>query len=240
MTADELDVTAPSRLPGRTLGHVITHVTHSGEGHLRMLDAAARGEVGVQYAGGVESRNAGIEVGAPRPAVEHVDDLRRSCAALHERWATMPMWEGAGGTTRFQVLVVDPPFLRIRETAIHHVDLGIGFEFDDLPSRYVTEELRRMEMLWAARQPTGTATLQPAALAAEPSTRLGLADGPHRDRRPRPRQQLLSIASCRVRQTGQRTDRVGHSSSAASIARWPTATKRHTRPERIVACSTRR
>ncbi len=172
LAADALDVAAPSRLPGWTLGHVITHVTHSGDGHVRMLDAAAHGEVGVQYPGGVDGRNAGIDAGADRSAADQVDALRTSCAVLEERWATMPTRAGHGGTTRFQVLVVDLPFLRIRETAIHHIDLGVGFEFDDLPSAYVREELARMEMLWAARQPMGMTKLPSATLVAPPGRRL--------------------------------------------------------------------
>jgi maleylpyruvate isomerase len=167
-----LDQTAPSRLPGWTLGHVITHVTHSADGHVRMLDAAARGEVGVQYPGGVESRIAGIEAGAPRPAAEQLDDLRSSCAALEQRWSTMPSWSGQGGTVRFQVQIVDLPFLRIREAAIHHIDLGVGFQFDDLPPAYVAEELRRMELLWAERQAPDNASLPTAVLDLDPTTRI--------------------------------------------------------------------
>jgi maleylpyruvate isomerase len=172
VAAGTLEQSAPSCLPGWTLGHVITHVTHSADGHVRMLDAAARGNVGVQYPGGVDGRIAGIEAGAPRPAAEQVDDLRRSCAALEDRWSTMPNWEGHGGTVRFQVQVVDLPFLRIREAAIHHVDLGIGFEFDDLPPAYVAEELRRMGLLWTERQASDVASLPAAALDLEPTTRL--------------------------------------------------------------------
>lgn len=172
VAADALDVTAPSRLPSWTLGHVITHVTHSGDGHVRMLDSAARGAVGVQYPGGVEGRNAAIESGADRAAVAQVEGLRCSCAQLEQRWSTMSDWTGRGGTVRFEVHVVDLPFLRLRETAIHHVDLDIGYEFDDLPSEYVREELGRMEMLWAARQPMGMTKLPAAALAATPARRL--------------------------------------------------------------------
>ncbi len=170
--ADALDVTAPSRLPGWTIGHVITHITHSGDGHLRMLDAGARDEVGVQYPGGRDQRNTEIEEGAVRPAADQLADLRRSCAALADRWSSMPTWEGTGASMGGDVRIVDLPFLRVREVAIHHVDLGIGVEFDDLAPEYSREELRRMEMLWAARQPMGSTALPAAALAIAPATRL--------------------------------------------------------------------
>jgi maleylpyruvate isomerase len=167
-----LDVMAPSLLPDWTIGHVVTHVTQSGDGHLRMLDAAALGEVGQQYPGGREQRNNGIEQGAARPAAQQLADLRRSNEALEARWASMPTWDGLGASAGGEVAVADLPFLRIREVAIHHADLGFGYTFDDLPSAYVREELRRMEMLWAARQPMGMTTLPPPALAAPPPARL--------------------------------------------------------------------
>lgn len=72
-----------------------------------MLEAADKGEVGVQYPGGFESRNGGIELRATRPAIDEVDDLRRSCAALEQRWPTMPSWDGRGLMTRFEVPIVD-------------------------------------------------------------------------------------------------------------------------------------
>ena len=167
-----LDVAARSLLPDWTIGHVVTHVTHSGDGHVRMLDAAAEGDVGPQYPGGRAQRNSGIEQGAARPAAEQVADLRRAIDALEARWASMPTWDGVGASLGGEVAIADLPFLRIREVAIHHADLGIGFTFGDLPGAYLREELRRMEMLWASRQPMGMTTLPPLALAAPPSDRL--------------------------------------------------------------------
>ena len=166
-----LDVAAPSNLPDWTVGHVITHVTHSGDGHVRMLDAAAIGEFGVQYPGGMEQRVSEIEAGASRPASEQVDDLRRSIDALEQRWATMPTWAGEGRTPKADVAIADLPFLRIREVAIHHADLGLGYSFADLPEPYLDEELQRMEAMWLARH-SSTASLPQAALALPPPDRL--------------------------------------------------------------------
>jgi maleylpyruvate isomerase len=64
------------------------------------------------------------------------------------------------------------PFMRAREVEVHHVDLDVGYEFDDLPADYVRLELRRMEMLWRARRPMGMTALPAAALAARPPERL--------------------------------------------------------------------
>ena len=49
-------VRQPSVLPGWTVGHVATHIARNAEGHMRMLEAASRGEVGAMYPGGREQR----------------------------------------------------------------------------------------------------------------------------------------------------------------------------------------
>jgi len=171
VAAEILDVAAPSRLPGWTVGHVITHVTHSGDGHSRMFAAAAAGRVGEQYPGGIDVRNADIEAGAPRPAAEQVDDLRASMSRLEQRWASSS-WAGRGAAAFGEVDICHLPFLRVREVAVHHIDLGVGVGFHDLPEEYLRLELRRMEMLWRARQPMGLTPLPDAALAVAPPDRL--------------------------------------------------------------------
>jgi maleylpyruvate isomerase len=172
VAAAELDVASASRLSGWTRGHVLAHIVNSADGHVLLLDAAAQGNVGYQYPHGVEGRERDIERDAPRPAAEHVDAVRRSIWALEGRWATSS-WQGRAITPRSEVNVADLPFLRLREVAIHSVDLDIGYELDDLPDAYVRLELRRMEMLWKARQPMGLTPLPQAALQVPPERRLG-------------------------------------------------------------------
>ena len=69
------DASAPSRLPGWSRAHVLTHLARNADGHRRMIEGAARGEVLEQYAGGVEGRNAGIDAGAGRPAADVLADF---------------------------------------------------------------------------------------------------------------------------------------------------------------------
>jgi maleylpyruvate isomerase len=64
------------------------------------------------------------------------------------------------------------PFRRWREVSVHHVDLGIGMGFEDLPSEYLRRELRLMEMLWNSRQPMGLTGLPARALELAPPQRL--------------------------------------------------------------------
>ena len=138
-----------------------------------MLDAAADGRVVEQHEGGAAGRVQQIEEGAPRPIEVQVADLRRAIWALESAWATSA-WEGEGRAVNGGVVPIrDLPFRRLREVEVHHEDLDIGYELDDLPARYVRLDLRRLGMSWTARQPMGMTGLPPAALAATPTRRLG-------------------------------------------------------------------
>ena len=168
---DGFDVSAPSRLPDWTRGHVLTHIVNSGDGHVGLFDGAAAGEVWEQYPGGAEQRAGDIEAGAGRPADVQIRALRDSCAALEARYDRSD-WEGVGRGPLGEMPLTELPFYRMREVAIHHVDLDIGYEFGDLPADYVRLELRRMEMLWKARQPMGMTPLPEGALRLAPPDRL--------------------------------------------------------------------
>ncbi len=50
----DADVRRPSRLPGWTVGHVLSHLARNADSHRRRADAAGAGEVIEQYEGGDE------------------------------------------------------------------------------------------------------------------------------------------------------------------------------------------
>ncbi len=54
---------APSRLPGWTRAEVLTHLARNADGGRGIAEAAARGEIGAQYPGGVEQRSGGYRRG---------------------------------------------------------------------------------------------------------------------------------------------------------------------------------
>lgn len=58
----------PSRLPGWSVGHVLTHLARNAEGMVGRLDGALRGEEVALYPGGRDQRNADIASGAGRAA----------------------------------------------------------------------------------------------------------------------------------------------------------------------------
>jgi maleylpyruvate isomerase len=164
----------PSRLPGWTVGHVVTHIARNAEGHLRMLRGAIEGEVAAMYPGGRAQRSADIEAGAPRPAAELIADVSHTTAELEAVWAAMTpeAWDGHGEMVAGPLAAIDMPFIRWREVTVHHADLGLDYSWSEWDAEYVKLDLGRMSMLWASRKPMGMTELPAEALAAEPRLRL--------------------------------------------------------------------
>jgi maleylpyruvate isomerase len=163
----DFQVAQPSLLPGWTVGHVVTHIARNAEGQKRMLDAALRGEIGQMYPGGPEQRNADIEAGSTRSTAELAADIADSAARLEAAWEAMTpeAWAGRGIAPYGEVTMSDLPFIRWREVAVHHADLGLGYSWAVWDAGYVRLELARLTMLWASRKPMGLTTLPPEALA---------------------------------------------------------------------------
>ncbi len=173
LSADALDGATPSRLPGWTIGHVLTHLARNADSMRRVLVAAERGEVIDRYEGGQARRDAEIEAGAPRPAVELVADVRNTIWTLEQTWSTHTQWDGRSREAQGRELPVrELPFMRWREVEVHRADLGLGYEPSDWPAEYVRRDLRLMEMRWNARRPMGMTGLPQAALDAPPHVRL--------------------------------------------------------------------
>jgi maleylpyruvate isomerase len=151
-------VRQPSLLPGWTVGHVLAHLARNADSHVRMLRAAARGEVADQYPGGRDQRAADIAAGAGRPASELAADVTASAFRLEMACDATPADAWRGGEARMASgtwPLADLPFRRWREVEIHHVDLGAGYGAGDWPDAYVDEELGRTLAGIAARLPAG-------------------------------------------------------------------------------------
>jgi maleylpyruvate isomerase len=164
----------PSLLPGWSVGHVVTHIARNAEGHLRMFEAAIRGEVGEMYPGGREQRTGDIEAGAGRPAAELASDVAATAGQIEAAWEAMPAeaWTGRGLTIAGESLMAELPFIRWREVTVHHADLGLGYSWSDWDTEYVRLELARLTMLWASRKPMGMTDLPPQAMAVTPHQRV--------------------------------------------------------------------
>jgi maleylpyruvate isomerase len=130
----------PSRLPGWTRGHIVTHFARNADGNRNMIEGVLAGEERAMYPGGEAGREADIEAGAGRPAAQLLEDFRTSARALDDAWNRVPddAWGGTGVTLFAGSVPISTMVLsRCRELLVHLVDLELGYSPADLPAEYV-------------------------------------------------------------------------------------------------------
>jgi maleylpyruvate isomerase len=119
----------PSRLPGWSVGHVLTHLARNADSAVWRLEGAARGELRDQYPGGLEQRAGDIDAGAYRSAADLVTDVRLSAGAVERAMHDLPLaaWDAPSRTSRGVVEDSrDLVLSRWREVVVHHGDVGLG------------------------------------------------------------------------------------------------------------------
>ncbi|MFD9396130.1 maleylpyruvate isomerase family mycothiol-dependent enzyme [Streptomyces sp. NPDC060000] len=166
---DNASVAEPSRLPGWSRGHVLSHIARNADALVNVLEGRP------MYAD-AHVRDADIERDAPRPLDVQLADVRESAARFRAAGAVPADWSR---TVELRNGVVDAaarvPFRRWVEVELHAVDLGIGYELEDLP-----EEFTARETEFLAERFTGHPDVPPTRLTD--STRVWRtgrdADGP--------------------------------------------------------------
>jgi maleylpyruvate isomerase len=149
-----------SRLPGWTVGHLLSHLARNADSQVRLLLAGRAGDVGEQYPGGAAGREAEIVAGAGRGVGELVADVAESARRLEEAWRDTPagLWaEGRGRVLSGVIPLGELPARRWREVEVHHVDLGLGNGVADWPDDYVEAELGRLVPAVPGRLPARSA-----------------------------------------------------------------------------------
>ena len=91
---DDDQVRRPSRLPGWSIGHVITHLARNADSVVRRLVAAQGGNVVDQYPGGAAGRAAEIDEGAGRSAQDLANDLEGPISPSTTWWSRSPRRSG--------------------------------------------------------------------------------------------------------------------------------------------------
>ncbi|MEW1722993.1 maleylpyruvate isomerase family mycothiol-dependent enzyme [Streptomyces sp. NPDC093109] len=154
-TLDNADAAAPSRLPGWSRGHVLAHLA-------RNADALANVLGGRPMYPDAATRDADIERDAPRPLAVQLADVRHSADLFQRTAARTADW---GRTVALRNGVTDVasrvPFRRWIEIELHHVDLGIGRDLEDLPADFTGREIG-----FLAERFTGSPGLPPLTLTA--------------------------------------------------------------------------
>lgn len=132
---DNASVAEPSRLPGWSRGHVLAHIARNADALVNVLQGRP------MYVSAT-ARDADIERDAPRPLDVQLTDVRESGSRFQEAGAAPADWtrtvELRNGVTDAAARV---PFRRWVEVELHHVDLGIGYELEDLPAEFVEREI---------------------------------------------------------------------------------------------------
>lgn len=153
---DNASAAEASRLPGWTRGHVLAHVARNADALVNVLEGRP------MYAS-AEARDADIERDAPRPLAAQLADLRESDDRFRAAAAAPADWSR---TVELRNGVTDSasriPFRRLVEVELHHVDLGIGYEPEDLPREFVLREIEFLTQRFA-----GNATV-PATVLTSP------------------------------------------------------------------------
>jgi maleylpyruvate isomerase len=144
------DVRQPSRCPGWSRAHVLTHIARNADGLRNVLLAAMNGGDGAFYESQA-ARNADIEAGSGRTAAELEADLETSADRLLEALAETPVEALDVRVPRLKVND-DPDHqftiparkvtdLRLREVVYHHIDLDTGYSFAMATPSWVVREI---------------------------------------------------------------------------------------------------
>jgi len=132
---DDAAIAGPSRLPGWSRGHVVTHLARNADALVNLLTWARTGTPTPMYPS-TEARTAGIEDGSGRSAAAQRDDLATAARRLMETARAMPpaAWEAAVQSAQGrEIPAAQIPWLRVREVWIHLADLDLGAGFEAMP-----------------------------------------------------------------------------------------------------------
>ncbi|GAA4846018.1 maleylpyruvate isomerase family mycothiol-dependent enzyme [Luteimicrobium xylanilyticum] len=123
---EPLDPAAPTRLPGWTVGHLLTHLARNADGTARMAVAAAIGVTTEKYVGGAAGREAEIELGAGRDWAALLADVEVSAVACDVTLSALPdeVWAGEVSTPHETYPAMRLLMSRWREVEVHRLDLG--------------------------------------------------------------------------------------------------------------------
>jgi maleylpyruvate isomerase len=135
----DAEIVRPSRLPGWTRAHLITHLARNADALVNLLTWARTGIEHPMYASRAD-RDADIEEGAKRLAQVIREDLLAACTRLDTAAARM-----TGADWRAQVAhrtgrvfpAADIPGMRLLEIWVHLVDLDVGVGFHDVPAAHL-------------------------------------------------------------------------------------------------------
>jgi len=176
-TADSFDdhsIREASLCEGWTRAHVLSHLARNADGLGNLVSWALTGTPVAMYES-PQARDAGIEAGSTRSALEILTDLTESAA----RFASAAT--GLAGTpehaevemrTGRRVLGGQLPTLRLLEVVFHHVDLNAGYTFAEADPGFVRRSIAN-----AVRRMSAGSTPPSVVLRGDNSDTWSLGEG---------------------------------------------------------------
>lgn len=143
---DDADLSAPSALPGWDRAHVVGHMARNADALGNLLDWAATGVETPMYPSAA-ARDAGIERSAAQAPGELRADAQEASNRLLARIGQLeaPAWSAVVRTARGRPITAsEVPWMRIRESFVHSVDLRCGVTFDSAPDAVVRQLLEEV------------------------------------------------------------------------------------------------
>lgn len=146
------DIAAPSLCEGWSRDHVLNHLARNAEALSRLVGSAVDGTGETMY-DSPEQRDLDIDAGVGRPpevVVSEVEEtakpLSADLARITDEHRDIVLERTPGGPTFKGGMLI---FMRLREVVYHHVDLDLGFGFDnldaDLQVLFIENELKRQQ-----------------------------------------------------------------------------------------------
>lgn len=168
----------PCRLPGWRRSHLLGHIARNADA-LRNLLAWARTGIETPMYASAQQRADGIATSAEQTPAALRADVESASARLVAAVDALPpeAWDAPVRTARGRAITAaEVPWMRVRETWVHAVDLGAGASFADLPAPVVDGLLDEVATGLAGRADCPPATLVDAG--GTRSWRIGPGDRP--------------------------------------------------------------
>ena len=136
---DEYTSHQPSRLPGWSRAHVVTHLARNADALVNLLTWARTGIEHPMYASRAD-RDADIDEGAGRLAQVLHEDLLAASDRFMAAATQLPVraWSATvAGRLQGALPAANVPSMRLHEVWVHLVDLDVGVSFADIPAGHL-------------------------------------------------------------------------------------------------------
>jgi maleylpyruvate isomerase len=179
---DDRALGQPCALPGWTRLHLVAHLARNADALGNLLAWARTGVVTPMYTS-AEQRAEGIETGARQQPAALRTDLRDASDRLVAAMDALPeaAWQAPVRTARNRPITAEEvPWMRVRETWVHGIDLDAGATFGDVPDTVVDDLLDEVASGLVGRADCRAMVLADAdaGASARRTWRVGAGDDP--------------------------------------------------------------